>query len=88
MVQGVQVDFDDGHCPTWNNTIQGHFNVLQAARGMLEVSGERIFANPALLVIRPRAWNMDEPVRIASEDTTFFFGLMLYSYNFVVCSTC
>ncbi|EGZ24333.1 hypothetical protein PHYSODRAFT_483419 [Phytophthora sojae] len=58
--QGVQVDFDDGHCPTWNNTIQGHFNVLQAARGLLEVSGQRIVENPALLVIRPRAWNMDE----------------------------
>lgn len=61
-VQGVQVDFDDGHCPTWNNTIQGHFNVLQAARGLLEVSGQRIVENPALLVIRPRAWNMDESV--------------------------
>ncbi|KAG6620125.1 Malate synthase A [Phytophthora cinnamomi] len=59
--QGVQVDFDDGHCPTWNNTIQGHFNVLQAARGLLEVSGQGIVENPALLVIRPRAWNMDEP---------------------------
>ncbi|KAF1772739.1 Malate synthase-like [Phytophthora cactorum] len=60
--QGVQVDFDDGHCPTWSNTIQSHFNVLQAARGLLEVSGETIVANPALLVIRPRAWNMDEPL--------------------------
>jgi malate synthase len=61
--KGVQVDFDDGHCPTWKNTIQGHFNVLQASRGLLEVKGERIVENPALLVIRPRAWNMDEPVR-------------------------
>ncbi|KAE9361918.1 hypothetical protein PF008_g594 [Phytophthora fragariae] len=58
--QGVQVDFDDGHCPTWNNTIKGHFNVLQAARGLLEVSGQQVVENPALLVIRPRAWNMDE----------------------------
>ncbi|KAG7384179.1 hypothetical protein PHYPSEUDO_002867 [Phytophthora pseudosyringae] len=60
--QGVQVDFDDGHCPTWNNTIRGHFNVLQAARGLLEVSRETIVANAALLVVRPRAWNMDEPL--------------------------
>ncbi|KAK1931996.1 Malate synthase [Phytophthora citrophthora] len=58
--QGVQVDFDDGHCPTWNNTIKGHFNVLQAAQGLLEVGGETIVEKPALLVVRPRAWNMDE----------------------------
>lgn len=24
-VDGVQVDFDDGHCPTWTNTVKGKF---------------------------------------------------------------
>ncbi|KAL4109524.1 hypothetical protein PRIC1_001223 [Phytophthora ramorum] len=80
--QGVQVDFDDGHCPTWNNTIQGHFNVLQAARGLLEVSGERVVADPALLVIRPRAWNMDEPHMLvngrAVPGALFDFGMHLF----------
>ncbi|KAG6960157.1 hypothetical protein JG687_00008396 [Phytophthora cactorum] len=80
--QGVQVDFDDGHCPTWSNTIQSHFNVLQAARGLLEVSGETIVANPALLVIRPRAWNMDEPHMVVNgrvvPGALFDFGIHLF----------
>uniref|UniRef100_M4BDG3 malate synthase n=1 Tax=Hyaloperonospora arabidopsidis (strain Emoy2) TaxID=559515 RepID=M4BDG3_HYAAE len=65
--QGVQVDFDDGHCPTWYNTIQGHFNVMQAARGVLDVSGEKIVESAALLVVRPRAWNMDESLEGHTE---------------------
>ncbi|RLN45567.1 hypothetical protein BBJ28_00003221 [Nothophytophthora sp. Chile5] len=59
--QGVQVDFDDGHCPTWNNTLHGHFNILEATRGALALPGVKLVEKPALLVVRPRAWNMDEP---------------------------
>lgn len=60
----MQVDFDDGHCPTWRNTVRGHKNVMDAARGRLRIpsAGLEMNANPALLLIRPRAWNMDEPV--------------------------
>ncbi|KAL3672143.1 hypothetical protein V7S43_002806 [Phytophthora oleae] len=80
--QGVQVDFDDGHCPTWNNTIKGHFNVLQAAQNLLEVEGETIVENPALLVIRPRAWNMDEQYMIVNgrvvPGALFDFGMHLF----------
>jgi malate synthase len=62
--QGVQVDLDDGHCPTWTNTLRGHKNIMDAARGRLSVpsAGLEMSANPALLLVRPRAWNMDEPV--------------------------
>ncbi|GCC30776.1 hypothetical protein chiPu_0009230 [Chiloscyllium punctatum] len=28
--QGIQTDFDDGHCPTYSNQIQGLFNVYKA----------------------------------------------------------
>ncbi|KAI9996843.1 hypothetical protein PInf_000105 [Phytophthora infestans] len=80
--QGVQVDFDDGHCPTWSNTIQGHFNLLQAARGLLEVSGETTVANPVLLIVRPRAWNMDEPHMVVNgrvvPGALFDFGMHLF----------
>ncbi|OQS01163.1 malate synthase [Achlya hypogyna] len=54
--QGVQVDMDDGHCPSWKNVIHGHWNLLHAVRGKLP----GITASPALLLPRPRAWNMDE----------------------------
>lgn len=59
------MDFDDGHCPTWKNTLLGHFNIMEAARGTLAVpaKGLRLVHDPALLVVRPRAWNMDEMVR-------------------------
>ncbi|CAI5711814.1 unnamed protein product [Peronospora farinosa] len=80
--QGVQVDFDDGHCPTWNNTIQGHYNVLQATRDLLEVSGERLVENPALLIIRPRTWNMDELHMVVNGHVVpgalFDFGVHLF----------
>lgn len=63
--QGVQVDFDDGHCPTWTNTLLGHFNIIEATRGSLAVpaKGLALARDPALLLVRPRAWNMDEMVR-------------------------
>ncbi|OQS05801.1 malate synthase [Thraustotheca clavata] len=54
--QGVQVDMDDGHCPSWRNVIEGHWNLMQAVRGNLK----GLKSSPALLLVRPRAWNMDE----------------------------
>ena len=47
--QGVQVDFDDGHSPTWANSIRGWFNIQQVVA---------ITTTTALLIVRPRAWNM------------------------------
>jgi malate synthase len=64
--QGIQVDFDDGHCPTWYNTLLGHANIIQAVRGTLRSGSLCIKQNPPLLIIRPRAWNMDENVSISS----------------------
>lgn len=60
----MQVDFDDGHCPTWTNTLLGHFNIMDAVRGTLAdaATGETLAPSPALLLVRPRAWNMDEMV--------------------------
>ncbi|DAZ93010.1 TPA: hypothetical protein N0F65_011303 [Lagenidium giganteum] len=70
--QGVQVDFDDGNCPTWANTINGHHNIMQAVRGTLALPGSdlRLCANPALLLVRPRAWNMDEMARTSIRLST------------------
>jgi malate synthase A len=30
---GVQVDFDDGCCPSWGNVLKGHFNIMNVVRG-------------------------------------------------------
>lgn len=58
-VQGIQVDFDDGFCPTWFNTIQGLYNVCLASRSKLNGMLNKI-ENCPLLLMRPRAFNMIE----------------------------
>ncbi|KDO32368.1 hypothetical protein SPRG_02845 [Saprolegnia parasitica CBS 223.65] len=76
--QGVQVDMDDGHCPSWKNVIHGHWNLLHAARGMLQ----GVQSSPALLLPRPRAWNMDEEHVLvhghAVPGALFDFGLHMF----------
>lgn len=57
-VQGIQVDFDDGHCPTWRNQIMGWHNVYDIAKGY--IFGIHQLDRLPLLILRPRAWNMLE----------------------------
>uniref|UniRef100_K3WEJ9 malate synthase n=1 Tax=Globisporangium ultimum (strain ATCC 200006 / CBS 805.95 / DAOM BR144) TaxID=431595 RepID=K3WEJ9_GLOUD len=80
--QGVQVDFDDGHCPTWKNTLLGHFNIMEASRGTLAVDGATLARDPALLLVRPRAWNMDEMNMLVNgtvvPGAVFDFGVHLF----------
>ncbi|EQC41808.1 hypothetical protein, variant [Saprolegnia diclina VS20] len=77
--QGVQVDMDDGHCPSWKNVIHGHWNLLHAARGTLPGITH---SSPALLLPRPRAWNMDEEHVLvhghAVPGALFDFGLHMF----------
>lgn len=53
------MDFDDGHCPTWRNTIQGIYNVAMAANSKLR-SGPAAIEDAPILWMRPRALNMIE----------------------------
>ncbi|XP_012267964.2 malate synthase-like [Athalia rosae] len=57
-VDGVQVDFDDGHCPTWKNQIIGLYNVYKAVRS--ELPNVPAISQAPILMLRPRAWNMIE----------------------------
>lgn len=59
-VQGIQVDFDDGHCPTWRNTVLGLHNVWAAVHGRLAGGGPVDMRRAPLLMMRPRAFNMVE----------------------------
>jgi malate synthase A len=58
---GVQVDFDDGHCPTWHNQLVGWHNIVLAVEGRLP-GGPPSLADAAtpVMMLRPRAWNMTE----------------------------
>ena len=60
--------------------------MMQAARGVLDVSGEKIVESAALLVVRPRAWNMDESVRnwYRSWSFTYRHTHLRDTYAFVV----
>ncbi|KAI5635257.1 malate synthase domain-containing protein [Phthorimaea operculella] len=58
-VQGIQVDFDDGHCPTWKNQLIAFQNVALAVNGKLLGAPLSITTCPVLM-LRPRAWNMIE----------------------------
>lgn len=58
-VQGIQVDFDDGHCPTWKNQLQAYQNIKLAVTGKLLGAPVTITTSP-ILMLRPRAWNMIE----------------------------
>ena len=54
----MQVDFDDGHCPSWRNQLSGWRNVYLAVRNQLV--GAPTLAEAPVLMLRPRAWNMKE----------------------------
>ncbi|MEZ5841727.1 MAG: malate synthase A [Hyphomicrobiales bacterium] len=59
-------DFEDATAPTWSNLIEGQINLRDRWRNRLdftdEVSGKsyKIGANPAVLIIRPRGWHLEE----------------------------
>ena len=53
------MDFDDGHCPTWRNTVQGLYNVTAAVHHNLQGGPADITIAP-ILMMRPRAFNMIE----------------------------
>ena len=57
-VQGIQVDFDDGHCPTWRNQIAGLHNIYRAVHNQLPNIPS--ISKLPILMFRPRAWNMLE----------------------------
>ena len=62
--KAIQVDFDDGHCPSWRKQLMSWFNIREAVRGHL---GRPLKESPILL-IRPRAWNMiDSKVFVDGE---------------------
>lgn len=80
-VQGIQVDFDDGHCPTWRNTVQGLYNVTKAVHAGLPGAPANIQDCP-ILMLRPRAFNMIEHHCMINGKQVvgplFDFGILMY----------
>uniref|UniRef100_A0A6I8PBR0 malate synthase n=1 Tax=Ornithorhynchus anatinus TaxID=9258 RepID=A0A6I8PBR0_ORNAN len=78
--QGIQVDFDDGNCPTFSNQIKGIYNVFQAVHHQLP--GIPPISEAPILMLRPRAWNMVEHNLMVNgkeiPGPLFDFGLLMF----------
>uniref|UniRef100_A0A5S6MRQ2 malate synthase n=1 Tax=Xenopus tropicalis TaxID=8364 RepID=A0A5S6MRQ2_XENTR len=78
--QGIQVDFDDGNCPTFFNQIKGIFNIYQVVHN--KVSGIPPISKVPVLMLRPRAWNMVEHNMMINgrevPGPLFDYGLLMY----------
>jgi malate synthase len=80
-------DFEDAQSPTWETTIQGQLNLMQAIDGTINFTspdGKRYSLNEktATLIVRPRGWHLDERHveldRKSVSASLFDFGLYLF----------
>ena len=73
------MDFDDGHCPSWRNQLQGLYNVFLAVRNQLPGTGA--LDKVPVMMLRPRAWNMMEHhVMVKTNNGRFFFFCVITSF--------
>jgi malate synthase len=79
-------DLEDALSPTWENVVDGQWNLSEAVRGTisLETSEKRyeLAASPATLVVRPRGWHLEEPHALVDgrpmSASLFDFGLYFF----------
>uniref|UniRef100_A0A8C1AZ17 malate synthase n=1 Tax=Cyprinus carpio carpio TaxID=630221 RepID=A0A8C1AZ17_CYPCA len=78
--QGLQIDFDDGNCPTYHNQIKGIYNVYQAVHNQFQDVPP--ISQAPVLMLRPRAWNMVEHNMMVNgrevPGPLFDFGLLMF----------
>jgi malate synthase len=80
-------DFEDSNSPTWKNVIEGQANLRDAVRGTIgytspEGKQYEVFDCPAVLMVRPRGWHLDEKHFLvdgsAISASLFDFGLFFF----------
>ncbi|XP_029021757.1 malate synthase-like isoform X2 [Betta splendens] len=78
--QGIQVDFDDGNCPTYYNQIKGIHNIVQVVHN--QFPNVPPISQAPVLMLRPRAWNMVEHnMMVQGKEVPgplFDFGLLMF----------
>ncbi|XP_046876415.1 malate synthase-like [Hypomesus transpacificus] len=78
--QGLQIDFDDGNCPTYRNQIKGIFNVYEVVHNKFPDTPP--ISQAPVLMLRPRAWNMVEHnMMVRGKEVPgplFDFGLLMF----------
>ncbi len=81
--QAFMADFEDATSPTWANLIDGQANLVDYWRGALAfddpATGKhyRVGDKPAVLMVRPRGWHLDER-HLGVAASLFDFGLYLW----------
>ncbi|KAI0745968.1 malate synthase [Earliella scabrosa] len=80
-------DFEDASSPTFANMIQGQVNLRDAIRRQIDFeSGGKSYKlseNPAVLIVRPRGWHLDEP-RVTVDNAPVsgsLFDFALYFFH-------
>jgi malate synthase len=80
-------DFEDANSPTWQNNLEGQFNLRDAIRGTIGFTspeGKRYELNPktATLMVRPRGWHLVEKHFLVDgapvSGSLFDFGLYFF----------
>ena len=80
-------DFEDANSPTWSNLVGGQVNLIEAIERTLTFSSPegkeyRLNDEVATLVVRPRAWHLDERHVLVGgrpvSGSLFDFGLYLF----------
>uniref|UniRef100_A0A3Q3IA24 malate synthase n=1 Tax=Monopterus albus TaxID=43700 RepID=A0A3Q3IA24_MONAL len=78
--QGIQVDFDDGNCPTYYNQVKGIHNVFRVVHN--QFPNVPHISQAPVLMLRPRAWNMVEHnMMVKGKEVPgplFDFGLLMF----------
>jgi malate synthase len=79
-------DLEDALSPTWENVVDGQWNLYEAVTGTLSLeTDEKKYAlgeSLATLVVRPRGWHLDEPRALLDGNpvsaSLFDFGLYFF----------
>jgi malate synthase len=80
-------DFEDANSPTWDNNLQGQYNLGHAVEGTIAFTspeGKQYSLNPtvATLMVRPRGWHLVEKHFLVDGEpvsaSLFDFGLFLF----------
>ncbi|KAH9858657.1 malate synthase [Lenzites betulinus] len=80
-------DFEDANSPTIANMLNGQVNLRDAIRRQIdfEAGGKayKLKENPAVLIVRPRGWHLDEP-RVTVDNqpmSASLFDFALYFFH-------
>lgn len=80
-------DFEDSNSPTFANMVNGQLNLYDAIRHQVDFEqGGKSYTlsqNPAVLIVRPRGWHLDEP-RVTVDNRPVsgsIFDFALYFFH-------